>query len=242
LIAGIAGFVLLIDLWFDWYGVKVTAGSGLLKGFSIGASANAWESFSLIDIILFLVALVAIGAAALRALDNLPELPWPAATIVTVAGGIAVLLILFRIIDTPVDTHGVSGIDVSRKLGIWLGLLSAGAITYGGWRAMQESGASFGDLGGGRSATPGGAPAAGGRGAGGGSAGGGAPSSSTAPTTPMPAVDSPDTGTDAARDEGDTPPPPAASADPVPGGTAGETPAELAGEPPAETRTQPPGI
>jgi hypothetical protein len=253
LIAGIAGFVLLIDLWFDWYGVKVTAGGGLLKGFTIGASANAWESFGLIDIILFLVALIAIGAAVLRALNRLPDMPWPPATVVTIAGGIALLLILFRIIDTPVDTHGVQGIDVSRKLGVWLGLLAAAALTYGGWRAMQESGVSFSDLS---------APGRGTGGAGASATAGDA--AATAPTTQMPAEDSPGvpgggaagvspgkegpgaphpgTSTGAPGDEGEAPPPAAATADPVAGETAGEAPPGLAGEPPAGAGTQPPGI
>src|SRR3954452_8415214 len=151
LIAAIAGFVLLIDLWFKWYGVKVSAG-GALRNFNIGVSANAWESFGLIDIILFLVALIAIGVAFLRAVDRLPDMPFPPATLLTAAGGLALLLILYRTIDTPVDTHGVNGIDVTRKFGLWLGLLSAAAITYGGWRAMQESGASFSDLGAGAGA------------------------------------------------------------------------------------------
>jgi hypothetical protein len=255
LIAGIAGFVLLIDLWFDWYGVKVSAG-GLLKGFSISASANAWESFGLIDIILFLVALLAIGVAVLRALDKLPDMPWPPATVVTIAGGVALLLILFRIIDTPVDTHGVEGIDVTRKIGVWLGLLAAAGVTYGGWRAMQEAGVSFGELGGrGGAAGAGAAPAAG---------GGAAAASSTAPTTPMPADDAPPvpgggaagvspdkegpgaphpgTSTGAPGDERDEPPPAAATADPVPGETAPEPPPGLAGEPPAGRGTQPPGL
>src|SRR3954470_23177129 len=171
LIAGIAGLVLLIDLWFKWYGVKVSGGGGLLKGFSIGVSASAWQVFSFIDILLFLIALIAIGVAVMRALDRLPEMPYPPATLITIAGGVALVLILFRIIDTPVDTHGVDGIDVTRKFGVWLGLLSAAAITYGGWRAMQETGASFSG------------PGAGG---GGGGGGGGPATSPNAPTTQMP--------------------------------------------------------
>jgi hypothetical protein len=217
LIAGIAGFVLLIDLWFKWYGVKFSGAGGALKGFSIGVSANAWESFGLIDIILFLVALICIGVAVMRALNRMPDLPYPPATIIAIAGGLALLLILFRTISTPVDTHGVSGIDVTRKIGLWIGLLSAAAITYGGWRAMQESGASFSDLGGGTS------PAA-----------GPPPASPAAPTTPMPAGEPPAAG---------APPPPAPPApDPVPGSTAPETPPGLAGEPPASGGTTPPGI
>jgi hypothetical protein len=214
LIAGIAGFVLLIDLWFKWYGVKVSGAGGVLKGFSIGVSANAWESFSLIDLILFVVAIVCIGVAVLRALNRMPDLPYPPATIIAIAGGLALLLILFRTISTPVDTQGVSGIEVTRKIGLWIGLLSAAAITYGGWRAMQESGASFGDLGGGAR------PA------------GGTPPASPAPptTTPTPASEPP---------AGGTPPP---APDPVPGSTAPTTPPGLAGEPPASGGTTSPGI
>src|SRR3954453_9856766 len=114
LIAGIAGLVLLIDLWFKWYGVKVSAGG--LQNFNIGVSANAWQGFSLIDIILFLVALIAIGVAVMRGLNRLPDMPFPPATLITIAGGLALLLILFRVIDTPVDTHGVNGIDITRKI------------------------------------------------------------------------------------------------------------------------------
>jgi hypothetical protein len=244
LIAGIAGLVLLIDLWFKWYGVKVSGGGGLLKGFSIGVSANAWESFGFIDIVLFVVALIAIGVAVLRALDRVPDMPFPPATLLTIAGGLALLLILYRTIDTPVDTQGVEGIDVTRKFGLWLGLLSAAALTYGGWRAMQESGASFSDLTAG--AGGGGTPAAG----------------PTAPTTQMPPTEPgvpgggaagvspgkegpgaphPGTSTGAPGEEGGGPAP-AAAADPVPGQTAGQTPPGLAGEPPASGGTHPPGL
>jgi hypothetical protein len=239
LIAGIAGFILLIDLWFKWYGVKVSAG-GALRNFNIGVSANAWESFGLIDIILFLVALIAIGVAVLRALNNMPDMPFPPATLVTVAGGIALLLIIYRIIDTPVDTGGVDGIDVTRKIGVWIGLLSAAAVTYGGWRAMQESGASFGGGGAAPAASPNaptttmpanepGVP-------GGGAAG-------VSPGKEGPGAPHPGTSTGAPGDEGGAPPAAPAGADPVPGQTAPQTPPGLAGEPPREGGgTQTPGL
>ena len=233
LIAGIAGLVLLIDLWFKWYGVSVSGG-GLLKGF--GVSANAWQSFGLIDIILFLVALIAIGVAVMRALNNMPDMPYPPATLLTIAGAIALLLIIFRIIDTPVDTQGVDAIDVERKIGVWIGLLAAAALTYGGWRAMQDSGASFDDLKGGRGGTP--------------------AASASAPTSTMPANDPgagaakegpgaphPGTSTGAPGQSGGGPTPPAAGADPVPGQTAGQNPPGIAGEPPREGGgTQTPGL
>jgi hypothetical protein len=223
LIAGIAGVVLLIDLWFSWYGITVSAGGGFLNRFSIGASANAWESFGVIDIILFLVALIAIGVAVLRALDRLPEMPYPPGALLTVAGAVALLLIVFRIIDPPIDTQGIQGIDVSRKIGVWLGLLAAAAITYGGWRAMQEAGVSVGGL-------------AAGMGGGAAAAGTAAATNPTAPTTPMPAADP-----GAPGEEGGEAAPPPVNADPVPGEPAGETPPGLTGETPADGGTPTPG-
>ena len=259
LIAGIAGIVLLIDLWFKWYGVNVSAGGGLFKDFNIGVSADAWQVFSVIDILLFLISLVAIGAAAARAMDRLPALPIPAATIVTIAGGIAVLLILFRLIDSPVDTHGVNGVEVSRKFGIWLGLIAAAAITYGGWRAMEEAGATFGDLG------IGGARPAGGAAGGGTAATASGPTGPNAPTTPIPALGDapgvpgggsagvspgkegpgapqPGTSTGGPGDSGGGQPPAAPGADPIPGETGPTTPPGLAGEPPPGEGTHPPGL
>jgi hypothetical protein len=250
LIAGIAGLVLLIDLWFKWYGVKVSAGGGLLKNFDIGVSANAWQSFGLIDIILFLVALIAIGVAVMRALNNMPDMPYPPATLITIAGAVALLLIIFRTISTPVDTHGVDGIDVTRKIGLWIGLLSAAAMTYGGWRAMQESGATFGDLGAGSGragtgagATPAASPnaptttmPAGEPGAPGGGAAGG-PAGKEGPGAPHPG-----TSTGAPGDEGGGPPAASSAGDPVPGQTSGQNPPGIAGEPPAGGGTQAPGL
>jgi hypothetical protein len=209
LIAGIAGIVLLIDLWFKWYGVKVSGAGGVLKNFSIGVSATAWQAFGFIDILLFLIAVLAISVAIARATNRMPDMPYPAGTLLAGAGAFALLLIIFRIIDTPVDTGGVEGIDVTRKIGVWIGLLAAAAITYGGWRAMHEEPAT---------ATGGGAPAA---------------AAPTAPTTPMPAEPAGD-GAAATPPASASPP-----ADPAPGtapqtpaGLAGEPPAGEGTRPP----------
>ena len=134
MIAGAAGIVLFLVMFLDWYGVSAEG-----FGVDISVGGNAWEVFSLIDLILFLVAAVAIAQAVLRATGNMPTgLPAPPAMIVAGAGALAVLLILFRLIVSPVDTDGLDGVDVSRKIGIFLGLIAAGAITFGGYTAMKE--------------------------------------------------------------------------------------------------------
>lgn len=220
LIAGIGGLVLLISMWMDWYGAKVKTSLGSFGG-GIGGP-NAWQSFSLIDLILFLVALLAIGVAVMRGMNRMPSMPYPPATLLAVAGGIAFLLVLFRFLVQPFDVP--DQVDVTRRLGIYLGLLATAAIAYGGWRAMQESGASFGDLGG-RAGT--------GAGPGGGGGGG-------APTTPMPAAAGTSTG--GPGEAGTEPPAPAAGADPVPGQNAPATPPGIAGDPPEGEGARPAGL
>jgi hypothetical protein len=132
-IAAVSGIVLLIALFLPWYGVDVNLG-----GLSASESANAWEALDFIDILLFLVALVAIGVPVAKAAGSLPpDVPGP--MIVLAAGGLAVLLVLFRLIDLPTPDVDGSGIDFSRKFGIFLGLIAAVGVTYGGWRANEEA-------------------------------------------------------------------------------------------------------
>jgi hypothetical protein len=238
LIAGISGLVLLIDLWFDWYGVKFSGAGGVLQGVNIGASGNAWEIFSLIDIILFLVSLLAIGLAVLRGMNRVPDTPWPTGTIVAGAGGLAVLLILFRLIDSPIDTHGVPNIDVSRKFGIFLGLIAAAGVAYGGWRAMQESGATVGSFGAGGARGAAAAPPPT-------TTAAPPPTTTAAPTEPAaaPTPAAPETPPAPGTPGGPPVQPPGASSDPIPGTTAPETPPGLAGDPhEGEGGTTPAGL
>jgi len=131
MVAAVSGVALFIVMFLPWYGVSA-------GGLSL--NVNAWESFSFIDILLLLVALLAIGLALARATGNLPaDLPAPAGLIVAGAGALALLLILFRLLNTPGDDlSGVDGVDIGRKIGIFLGLIAAGGITFGGYTAHTE--------------------------------------------------------------------------------------------------------
>ncbi|MEA2418005.1 MAG: hypothetical protein QOE60_211 [Thermoleophilaceae bacterium] len=135
-IAAASGIVLIIALFLPWYGVDVNLG-----GLSASESANAWEALDFIDILLFLIALVAVGVPVAKATGNLPA-DVPGSLLVLVAGGLGLLLVLFRLIDLPTPDLGGAGIDFSRKFGIFLGLIAAGGIAYGGWRANEDASVS----------------------------------------------------------------------------------------------------
>jgi hypothetical protein len=143
-IAGGSAVLLFIFMFFDWFKVDVDGGNGL---FSLSIGGNAWEAFSTIDIILMIVILAAVAVAVIRISDAVFEPPFSLNAAVAILGGIAVLLILYRIIDPPGDTSGVPGVDINPAIGIFLGLIAAAGITYGGYRAMQEEGTSFGEIG-----------------------------------------------------------------------------------------------
>lgn len=142
-IAGASAVLLFIFMFFDWFTVDVD-GEGL---FSLSVGGNAWESFGLIDLFLMLTILVAVAVVVIRLTDALIEPPVSLNAVAAVLGAVSVLLILYRIIDPPGDTSGLTGVDISPALGAFLGLIASAGIAYGGYRAMQEEGATFGDIG-----------------------------------------------------------------------------------------------
>lgn len=136
-IAGVSAVLLFIFMFFPWFGATAKVGNSEVSG----ANANAWQAFSFIDILLFLAVIITVGLVIARAADQIPPtLPAPVGMIMLVAGAIAVVLILFRILDTPgedVTGFGVN-VEVGRKIGVFLGLIAAAALTYGGWTASNE--------------------------------------------------------------------------------------------------------
>src|SRR3954467_13709208 len=103
-IAAIAGVVLFLVMWFSWYGVDLdkVAGGNAVKNLGIDTTANAWQSFSWIDLLMLLTVIVAVGSAAApawgagRAGGLAPPAGLPAGL-----GALTVLAILYRLINEP---------------------------------------------------------------------------------------------------------------------------------------------
>ncbi|MCB0875868.1 MAG: hypothetical protein KDB46_06700 [Solirubrobacterales bacterium] len=147
MIAAVSALLLLIVMFiFTWFSVDLGS-NDLLSAAGVDTGANAWQAFDFIDIVLFVTILVAVGGALMSANAQSVNTPVAISAITTVLGILSVLLILYRIIDPPGSGDIPDGFDISisRGIGVWLGLVLAGGIAYGGWRAMQEEGTSFGD-------------------------------------------------------------------------------------------------
>lgn len=143
--SAIAFFIFLF--FFHWLGASSSSPLGHLS-----YGANGWHSFSVsrwIWIITIIVALLAVARTA-----GLLKFESPVQLSVAVAGlgALSTILILYRIIHHP---HGgfsesLAGTHISAsygiRIGIWLGLIAAAALTYGGYLAMQDEGTSLGDV------------------------------------------------------------------------------------------------
>ncbi len=146
-VAGVSGILLILIMFvFKWFGLKFTGGAGAFA-VSVEGSRNAWGSYGFIDIVLFVTALAAIGLALLAASEGDVGLPVAASAIVTGLGVLSVVLIIISIINPPDFGANLSGtgIEHTRKIGVWLGLIATAALAVGGYLAMQEEGTSFRD-------------------------------------------------------------------------------------------------
>lgn len=154
-ISGVSAILLFIFMFFDWFSAEVSGGGA----FTASGGVSAWDALDNIPIFLVITIAAALGVVALRLSDSSFEPPVSANAIVAVLGGISVLLILYRVIDTPGEggSFGNVSVDISPAFGIFLGLIAAAGITFGAYKAMQEEGSSFsdfGNLGGGSSSSP----------------------------------------------------------------------------------------
>jgi hypothetical protein len=157
MIAAGSGAVLILSLFLEWYNVS---GKGLAA--SIGSQGfSGWESLGFIDILLFLIGAVAIAVAVLRAMNTMPrQLPASPGLILLGLGGIATLLVLFRLISTGNFGHPEASafIDISRSFGIFVAFLAAIGVTVGGWLTWNEEGKPTPGSAGGAAAPGAGAP------------------------------------------------------------------------------------
>ncbi len=211
-VSAIAFFVFLF--FFKWYGGSATTSIGSVN---FSASTTGWHTFTNSRWIWLLTIIVALVAVGLRASGRELEGPIHPGLIVASLGALSTLLILYRILHHPSGgTSGtVAGVHFSSsygiKLGIWLGLAAAGALTCGGYLAMREEGGSLSDPLGARSRTDGGMNPFDAT----------TPIASSAAPDPAPAAGSAPPAGDPAKQAGDAPavapplPPPAGGGDPA---------------------------
>jgi hypothetical protein len=143
----VAAILLFVLMFLDWWEVGTGIESGSLVAIDLfDRGQDAWQALEVIPLFLMLAIVVSVGAALLRVLgsDWKPAIPPGAA--VFVLGLLAALLILIRMISPPeLAPSALAGaeFDTSLQLPIFVALVAALGIAYGGWRAMGQEGTSF---------------------------------------------------------------------------------------------------
>ena len=99
-IAGISGAVLLVALFLDWYSADG------------GASANAWESFSVTDVVLMLAALMGIALAVSAPTQRSPAVPQTISALTVPVALVAAVLAVIHTLSLPDGRDG-------RESGLW---------------------------------------------------------------------------------------------------------------------------
>ena len=119
-LTGLAGLALLVSLFLPWYG----DGDG-------GAGASAWESFAVIDVVLLLVALLAMALPVVAAAQRTAAVPQAHTAFVLLFAYPALVLVVIRLLNLP-------GEGLEREIGVFAAALSVLAILFFDSRSMGD--------------------------------------------------------------------------------------------------------
>jgi hypothetical protein len=116
-VGAIGGLGLLVSTFLPWYSF-------------LGDSVTAWQAFSVTDLILAAAAVMGMSVAVCVLFRISVSYPVAGSSVAAGFGAVALILIVIRMISPPGD-------HLDLDYGAWLGLLSAAAITIGGYMGMQ---------------------------------------------------------------------------------------------------------
>lgn len=139
-ISSVSAVLLFVFMFFHWFGVKAVNTSNLLFAVQAGGPGqSAWEALDYLPVFLVITIAVTLAVAALR-LTNAPRRSsLPLNAVVAVPGVASALLILYRIVDPPVFyVESTITTEGAAQLSIFLALIAAAGIAFGGCWAMRE--------------------------------------------------------------------------------------------------------
>jgi carbon starvation protein CstA len=122
LVAGGAGVVLLAAMFLSWYSIR-----------GRDDSLTAWSAFSVVDILLAVVALLGIALAVSEVVGRGPSLPVALAVITTTLALAGTLLLAYRIVNQP----GPNDL-ISVEAGAYVGLLAGLGVFLGAWLSLSD--------------------------------------------------------------------------------------------------------
>ncbi|MDW5598022.1 hypothetical protein VSS74_26945, partial [Conexibacter stalactiti] len=127
-----AALLLFLTMFLPWYQLNAVV-SDRTGGRLFGDNMNAFGVFSFVEAAVLLVAIAVLFLLFARAEGRAFHLPGGDGTIVMIAGGWTMLLLVWRLFDKP-DVDGGAVGNVGIQWGIFFALGAAGLLTYAGVR------------------------------------------------------------------------------------------------------------
>jgi hypothetical protein len=135
-IAGVSGLALLVlTLAAPWYGTTrpLSRTAALLLP---STSFTGWSALSHIRWLILVTALAGLALFCAQALCRAPAIPSTLSMIAMVLSLASVVVLIYRVL---IAIPGPSSV-LEQKAGAYLGLASALALLYGGFRSLREEG------------------------------------------------------------------------------------------------------
>ncbi|MEA2474665.1 MAG: hypothetical protein QOE06_2580 [Thermoleophilaceae bacterium] len=118
---GFAGVALLAVMFVDWF----HAG---------GSGHSAWEAFSVLDVVLAVVATMAIAIPLMAAVHITPAVSLAIASLLLPIASVVTIVLTVRALAPPDLGAG----DTGRSGGLWLGLGAVALVTLGAFATMRD--------------------------------------------------------------------------------------------------------
>ena len=131
-IAG-AAIVFLLAMFLPWYGIDNDFGQSL--------SNSGWDYFlgGIIPLLLLLVMTAQILITKLSPDTKLPDPPVPWSQVHLIAGAAAAIIVVLRLLIASDNVGSIDvGIDLDRKIGLFVAVIAAVAAAAGGFLKFQE--------------------------------------------------------------------------------------------------------
>jgi hypothetical protein len=129
----IAGVVLAISLFLPWFGTSDTNPNSILEGARNGESVSAWDVFPTLRWLLLAAVIAPFILSWIVARGH--KLTWKPGEVTMIVGIVSFVLILCNgiILGRPEDSATNSSVEISLKIGYFVGLLAALGMALSGY-------------------------------------------------------------------------------------------------------------
>jgi hypothetical protein len=138
----VAATLLIVFTFFQWYGRPHSGPNQLLIDYWLLGGGTAWQSLAVVPLLVVLTAaIVALGVSLLRLGGSRWRPAIRLGAFMLFFGVLAVIVILAGI-NWPPETQPIQRVPIeqSAEAGIYLALVAALGIIFGGWLTMRAEG------------------------------------------------------------------------------------------------------